>query len=95
MKFLLVEDNLGDARLLQEILRESDQLQIEWLHAKTLVEAKQYISQNKVDTILLDLSLPDSQGYETFTSIQDFAESTAVIVLTGLEDEILADKRPP
>ena len=92
MKILLVEDNLGDARLLQEILREFDCLQIEWLHARTLVEAGQFISQKKIDLILLDLSLPDSQGYETFASIQGFAESTAVIVLTGLEDETLADK---
>jgi DNA-binding response OmpR family regulator len=43
-----------------------------------------------VDAVLLDLSLPDSQGFETFSRLRAQAPDVPVIVLTSLEDEELA-----
>lgn len=42
--------------------------------------------------MLLDLSLPDSQGLETFIKAHNQAKSTPIIVLTGIADETLALK---
>lgn len=50
------------------------------------------ISQGGIDLVLLDLSLPDSRGLETFTRISRQAHGIPVIVLTGLYDEITAIK---
>src|SRR5262249_54858402 len=40
-----------------------------------------------VDVILLDLSLPDSQGFDTFSKLRAYSQGLPVILLTGLEDE--------
>ncbi len=41
------------------------------------------------DVILLDLSLPDSQGLETFVKIHSQTPTIPIVVLTGLDDEAL------
>ena len=66
---LLVEDNLGDARLISECLKESADNFVELKVIGTLNAAVEYLSSNRADAVLLDLSLPDSQGIETFHKI--------------------------
>ena len=90
MRVLLVEDNPGDARLLQESLSEAGDGAFELIHAGRLSEGLEYLCGSEFDIVLLDLSLPDSQGLETFSTTQATAPQVAIVVLTGLADDVLA-----
>ncbi len=87
---LLVEDNLGDANLIQKRLKKSNTTQFKITHANRLNQALEYIIQDLFDIILLDLSLPDSQGLDTLVAIEQQATHIPIIVLTGINDEELA-----
>ena len=91
IKILLVEDNLGDAGLIQESLAEKAAL-FEITHVDRLSEAIKLLEGNDFDLVLLDLSLPDSSGIETFRKVQLKIPNLPIILLTGLDDEILALK---
>jgi PAS domain S-box-containing protein len=93
LNILLVEDNPGDIRLLQEILREVSTTEYRITAAMTLAEAiAQLLAIDRVafDLILLDLSLPDSRDMSSFLSLRLQAPHVPIIVLTGLDDETLA-----
>ncbi|MBD2102479.1 response regulator [Leptolyngbya sp. FACHB-261] len=87
---LLIEDNPGDARLLQELLREVTSVQIELEPVDCLSKGLQRHNEASFDVILLDLSLPDSQGFHTFERLHTHAREIPIIVTTGLNDETLA-----
>ena len=42
--------------------------------------------------ILLDLSLPDSFGWETFTRVRAHVPDVPIVLLTGVQDEELGTK---
>ncbi|MCX5892110.1 MAG: response regulator [Deltaproteobacteria bacterium] len=89
-KILLVEDNPGDARLIQEMLAETEgaNFQIDW--APQLSTCLEKLSRGGIDLVLLDLGLPDSRGLDTFVRAYVQAPQIPFIVLTGLDDETLA-----
>jgi len=88
---LLVEDNLGDARLLRHLLIEgAESFEIE--HVEMLAAALDRLARGGVSVVLLDLSLPDSMGLETFSAVQRAAPEAPIIVLSGRDDESLAMK---
>ncbi len=89
---LLVEDNLGDARLVEIMLSEIKSNPVVLHHVTSLSAAQEYLQSNAVDLILLDLSLPDSHGLECINKIQLINSSLAIIVLTGLDDQDFAIK---
>ncbi len=90
IKILLVEDNPTDALVLRQSLVEAALDQFEPTHVERLSEAVQQLGESGFDLILLDLLLPDSQGFETVVKIQDQAMGVPVVVLTGVDDEALA-----
>ena len=90
LNVLLVEDNVGDARLMMELLKEYENLEYTIHHVIRLSDALQILNEHQIDIILLDLSLPDSFGFETFTSMRDQAQNIPIVLLTGLDDENLA-----
>lgn len=90
MKILLVEDNLPDAVLLRELLLEGDASPPELTHAVNMAEALLLVQREFFDVALLDLSLPDAFGHETFHRLSQQAPRLPIIVLTGLDDEALA-----
>ncbi|MBD2560231.1 MULTISPECIES: hybrid sensor histidine kinase/response regulator [Nostoc] len=90
IKVLLVEDNPGDVFLLQELLKEVSTVVVDLSPVERLSEALNYLEKELFDVILLDLSLPDSQGLETFVIAHHQAKATPIIVLTGINDETLA-----
>ncbi|HEY6443756.1 MAG TPA: ATP-binding protein [Candidatus Acidoferrales bacterium] len=92
LKVLLVEDNAGDARLIQESLSEAKGDPFEVEIADRLSAALARLGKGGIDAVLLDLALPDSQGLATFDAIKGKAPTIPVIVLTGLGDEALALK---
>ncbi len=87
---LLVEDNPGDSRLVEEMLCGRDASGYRITAADTLSEALDQLSEMQPDVILLDLNLPDSQGAETFDSVAEHDIDAPVVVLTGHDDEELA-----
>ncbi|MDO9532529.1 MAG: response regulator, partial [Deltaproteobacteria bacterium] len=89
-KVLLVEDNPGDARLIQEMLMEAggDGFELEWV--SQLSEGLERLSTGKVDLVLLDLGLPDSRGINTFFKAYAHAPEVPFVLMTGLEDGTLA-----
>ncbi|MBD2490556.1 response regulator [Aulosira sp. FACHB-615] len=90
IKVLLVEDNPGDVFLLQELLKEVKTAQVDLRPVEELSAALNLLAQDSFDVMLLDLSLPDSQGISTFLRATRQARTTPIIVLTGLDDETLA-----
>ncbi len=103
LNILLVEDNPGDIRLLQEILREVTTTRCQITPAMTLAVALDLLAActptpvgaisippAPFDVILIDLSLPDSQGIASFLTLHRQAANIPIIVLTGLDDETLA-----
>jgi signal transduction histidine kinase len=86
MHLLLIEDNPGDATLLRELLDESDLPQIVLEHVDHLSSGLAVLSRGGIDLILLDLTLPDSYGVDTFRQIYRHAPDIPIVVLTGLRD---------
>jgi PAS domain S-box-containing protein len=89
-RILLVEDNLGDARLLQEMLAEVDPDQFALTHVLRLHQALECLKQRAFAAILLDLTLPDGSGMETITRVRTAVPDVPIVVLTGLSDESFA-----
>jgi diguanylate cyclase (GGDEF)-like protein len=87
---LLVEDNLGDARLLREMLNGQNSLNIQSKQLETMTAAEAHLAKHAVDIILLDLGLPDAQGLEAIRRAHAAAPGVPLVVLTGLDDESLA-----
>lgn len=90
IKVLLIEDNPGDARLLQELLMEVQSVQFGLEQVDRLSTGLQRLQEDDFDIILLDLSLPDTQGLETFIKLYRRARNTPIVVITGLNDETVA-----
>ena len=90
IKVLLVEDNLGDARLLYEGLEEALPGQFGITHVRRLSEAMEYLWEETCNVVLLDLGLPDSHGIDTLVVTRAQAPGVPIVVLTGFQDEALA-----
>lgn len=87
LQVLLVEDEPGDAKLVEFALRMSASPVFEVTHVTTLADAMAHIGDGaEVDVVLLDLSLPDSSGIATVSRMQEAAPKTPVIIMTGMDD---------
>jgi len=89
-KVMLIEDNPGDARLIEELFKEASSDRYTFNIYDTLGSGETALGQEAFDVVLLDLGLPDSDGVETLTRICAAFPQMAVIVLTGLNDEAIA-----
>jgi len=89
-KVLLIEDSLGDARLMQEYLADAPGHPFELEHVETLETGLERLGRENFGLVLLDLSLPDCFGLETFTKTKSCAPEVPIIVLSGRDDEGLA-----
>lgn len=92
LKILLVEDNYGEAELIEELLLENNTTLIDLTHVEYLSKAISLLEKEKFDVILLDLSLPDSQGLDTVARIQEYGIHPPIVVLTAYNDQELALK---
>ncbi|MGF1540190.1 MAG: diguanylate cyclase domain-containing protein [Pleurocapsa sp.] len=90
LKILLVEDNLADADWIGEILTAETWQQLDLKHVKRVREALDSLSQDDFDAILLDLSLPDSQGIDSLDLVKQQAPQLPIVVLTALNDRNIA-----
>jgi Flp pilus assembly CpaE family ATPase len=90
IRVLLLEDDPGDARLLQMMLTQGGPGQFEVTRAERLDEALRLLAQNSTDIILCDLLVPDSRGLGTFGQLYAQAPHVPVVVMSGLADETVA-----
>ncbi len=90
MRVLMVEDNPADARFIKEILLESANVKSSVTHVETLSEAVQQLKKVSYDVVLLDVTLPDSVWPHTVLRVVKCAPDVAVVILTGLDDEVHA-----
>jgi sigma-B regulation protein RsbU (phosphoserine phosphatase) len=90
VRILLVEDNPLDARLIREIMKFSRSVVCAIESAETLANGLNLLKSGSFDAALLDLSLPDSEGMNTYIAVHTVAPGMPVIILTGTDDESLA-----
>lgn len=86
LKILLLEDNAGDALLLNEFLEGSP---FDWMVKTTdrLARAVAILREERFDLVMMDLSLPDSSGDATLRTIREAAPEQPVIVLSGISSD--------
>jgi two-component system, cell cycle response regulator len=89
---LLIEDNPGDARLIEELVKEFPNGSFSIAVEKTLEQGVQRLKNGSFGIVLLDLGLPDSNGLETFVKLRDQELDLPILVLSGLNDEEVAVK---
>ena len=92
IKVLLVEDNPGDARLVGEFLEETSPGRFCLTNVDRISKAKEALATGDFDVILLDLTLPDSNGIETYRKVAPLVRNKRIVVLTGIED-LAAEKQ--
>jgi signal transduction histidine kinase len=90
LRVLLVEDNTSDVRLLLEMFSKERQGSFELLHAIRMSDGVKHLDAGGIDIVLLDMGLPDEHGVETVRRAHAAAPDVPIIVLTGLDDEVLA-----
>ncbi|MCX8126920.1 MAG: response regulator, partial [Dehalococcoidia bacterium] len=90
LKVLLLEDDEDDAFLLQSMLAKTKSPKVTLVRASRVAQALELLAGEPFDAALLDLSVPDSDGLETFARVHSAAPDLPVVLLTGLDDEALA-----
>ena len=89
IKILLIEDNSGDAYLIEDRLEEFANFSYELINVGTLNEALSILKEQPFDVILSDLTLPDSYGVNTFFRVYNQNSRIPVILLTELDDKAI------
>lgn len=91
MKILVVEDDADDCIILQDLFAEIEGSQFDLGLETSLVAGLNHLEKEKVDIIILDMYLSDSVGLSTFDSIHAKAPTVPIIVLSGLDNEMIAE----
>ncbi len=92
MQVLLIEDNEDDAELIRDALCAHSPHDVLLTWADRLETGLLKLAEGATDAVLVDLSLPDSQGMDTLVRVRAQAHDAAVIVLTGLDNDLVAEK---
>ncbi len=87
---LLVNDDPYDIRFIKESLSDEDQTRFGFKCVGKLTDTIACLEEKEYDIIMLDLSLPDSQGFDTFSSVRMHSPKVPIVLLTGINDEELA-----
>jgi signal transduction histidine kinase len=90
LRVLLIEDNPGDVRLIKEMFAEAKYPVFTLECVDRLTDGLERLIESQFDVILLDLSLPDSNGLETFVTLKGAAEELPIVIFSGLSDETTA-----
>jgi diguanylate cyclase (GGDEF)-like protein/PAS domain S-box-containing protein len=90
VRVLLVEDSPDDAELIRTKLGRARRLRVKITHVDRLAEGVKRLEAGGFDVVLLDFSLPDSFGLDTFRRAHAAAPRMPIIVLTSLDDNELA-----
>ena len=92
IKVLLIEDNPGDVELIKEMLLEQKTKKKYRVEVSpSFYKGMSRLKKGGIDVVLLDLSLPDSFGFETFFKLQDSFQKIPIILFTGTPDDDMAE----
>ena len=83
IRVLLVEDEAGDAHLVKMKLGQTQSGRFDVTWVQSLNEAQHCLAASPFDVLLLDLSLPDSEGLATVRSAREMAMDIPIVVLSG------------
>lgn len=86
LTLLLVEDDRGDALLVEELVADAD-IDIELTWAPSMADAERELALTRPDCVLLDLNLPDASGIAALDRVAKCGPDIPIVVLTGLNDE--------
>jgi len=92
IKALLIEDNPDDVDILREELAEASHEKIELECEERLTTGLKRLEGGNIDVVLLDISLPDCHGLDTFTKVHACALEIPIIVLTNFDNHKFAIK---
>ncbi|MFA5881558.1 MAG: HD domain-containing phosphohydrolase [Eubacteriales bacterium] len=93
IKTLIIEDNPADVLLIRRMLSEAmTDVTFELESCDMLKSGLKRIREGGINLVLLDLGLPDCQGFEAFLKVHEHSPDLPIVVLTALEDEELAVK---
>jgi PAS domain S-box-containing protein/putative nucleotidyltransferase with HDIG domain len=92
INILLIEDNPAEAQLIEEILTEARGVHLKLECVDRLSTGLARLVTNDIGLVLLDLNLPDSEGFATFAKVYAEVPGVPIVILSGLADENLAIK---
>ncbi|MCI0680805.1 MAG: ATP-binding protein [Gemmataceae bacterium] len=92
IRILLIEDNPGDAELLEVMLGQVAGTPFALECADRLAGGIERLARGGIDLVMLDLTLPDSHGLDTFRKVKARAPSIPIVVMSGISDETIAIK---
>lgn len=90
IRVLLIEDDAGDAQLTKIALHQAKDVAFDVTWVQSITEAKEALKSATFHIMLLDLSLPDSNGLDTIRQAKKLALHLPIIVLNGHGDTNLA-----
>ena len=89
INLLLIEDNPDDIFIIKQLLENVDHFSVKILSAETFKQGLNYISENVIHVILLDLNLPDKQGIETYLDLRKHTKNIPIIIMSAITDKEL------
>jgi DNA-binding NtrC family response regulator len=87
---LIIEDNLDDFFFLKRVLETSEEVEAKIYHEERLEAAVSFAAKKAIDVAIVDLSLPDSYGLDTYVSFHEKHPSISTIIMTGYRDHDMA-----
>ena len=92
IKILLIDSNPEDVSQIKDTLDEPHSDQFDCIHIDRLSEGLESLVNHVFDVILLDLSFPGSNGFDTFTDIHRALPSIPIITMSRTQDDALATR---
>ena len=92
IKVLMIDDNPAAISLMRYLLEDAKDVTVTLEHASRLESGIERLMKGGIDVVLLDILLPDSRGFRSFTDLHAAVPDVPVIILSGIDDEALALK---
>jgi len=90
-KILYVEDNPANLKVVEAIIAKCDQYHL--LSAQTAEEGLQIAKNDQPDVILMDINLPDFNGFEAYRRLQQMEETNNIPVIAVSANAMDSDIR--
>lgn len=87
---LLLESDALEARFVREMLARAEGVRFTLRRSATLAGGLALLDEGGIDLVMMELSLPDSRGLDTFLAVHSVRPDLPVVVYTGLDDADLA-----
>lgn len=90
IRVLLIEDSQFFVQLVKLLLRDAKHGEFDLNCVESVGAGLERLAKGGIDVILLDLTLPDSAGLETFDRVHQMSEGVPIVIFTSLDDEELS-----